>query len=120
MTKVAILPLSTTTGEPSFCAVAGEKQSRGATAGEALDALMAQLPVDDAGTLIILQNLRPDRFFGASQQARLAELMGRWRVAQDRGESLAPDEQVELDSLVQEELAASAARAGSLADELER
>ena len=68
MTKVAILPVPSETGEVSYCAVAGDKHSQGKTAGEALDALTPQLSVAESGTLIIVQNLRPDRYFTADQQ----------------------------------------------------
>ncbi len=57
---------------------AGNKQSVGKTAGEALDALTAQLDNSETGTLIIIQNLRPDQFFSTEQQQRLAELMKLW------------------------------------------
>jgi hypothetical protein len=120
VTKVSILPVATDDGSVSYQAVAGERQSRGNTAGEALDALTAQLPEDEAGTLIIVQSRRPDRFFTATRQQRLAELMGRWRAARDQGEALPADEQAELDALVGAELGGSASRAAALADELGR
>lgn len=120
MTKVAILPVPTEKGSVSYCAVAGDKQSHGKTAGEALDALTAQLSEDEAGTLVIVQSLRPDRFFNAAQQQRLAELMGRWRAARDKGETLPVDEQSELEALMQAELRATADRVAALADELRR
>jgi hypothetical protein len=82
MTTVAILPEATEAGT-TYRAVAGEKQSVGRTAGEALDALTAQLSDEEAGTLVVVQNLRPDRFFTAAQQDRLSELMSRWRTARD-------------------------------------
>ena len=44
MTKVAILPVVDDGGGLSFRAVAGDRQSLGRTAGEALDALNAQFP----------------------------------------------------------------------------
>ena len=118
MTKVAILPIPTEKGNLSYRAVAGERQSHGRTAGEALDALTAQLSEDEASTLVIVQSLRPDRFFNAAQQQRLAELMERWRTARDKGEALPTDQQAELDVLVEAELSASADRAAALSDEL--
>ena len=120
MTSVAILPIPTGSGDVSYLAVAGDKRSQGNTAGAALDALASQLDEDEAGTLVIVQNRRPDRFFTAAQQQRLAELMERWRTARDRGQSLAVEEQGELDALAEEELNASAARAAALADRLGR
>lgn len=118
MTKVAILPVQAKEGAVSYRAVAGDKQSQGKTAGEALDALTAQLSEDEAGTLVVVQSFRPDRFFGVLQERRLAELMGRWRAMRDKGETLAADEQAELEALVAAELRASADRAAALADEL--
>jgi hypothetical protein len=85
-----------------------------------LDALTAQLSADEASTLVIVQSLRPDHFFTAAQQQRLATLMARWRTARDQGGTLPVDEQTELEALVEAELRASAARAAALADALGR
>jgi hypothetical protein len=85
-----------------------------------LDALTAQLPADEASTLIIVQHLRPDRFFTAAQQQRLDTLMARWRTARDQGATLPTDEQTELEALIDAELQASADRAATLADALGR
>ena len=120
MAKVAILPIQTETGGVSYRAVAGDKQSQGKTAGEALDALTSQLPEDETGALIIVQSRRPDRFFSAEQQSRLAELMDYWRSARDKGEILPIDEQIELAALVEAELVASADLAAKLACEFGR
>jgi len=120
MTKIAILSIPTTTGDIAYHAMAGDKQSHGKTVGEALDALAAQLPEDEAGTLVIVQNLRPDRFFDANQQRRLAELMTRWRAAREAGASLPMAEQAELDTLIEEEICASAKRTVALLHELAR
>jgi len=81
--------------------------------GEALDALTAQLSEDDTGTLVIVQNQRPDHFFDAVQQQRMAELMEHWRAARDRGETLPTDEQSELEAMVEAELLASKDRTRS-------
>ena len=116
MTTVAILPIPHQQGEVSYQAVAGTRQSEGRTAGEALDALTAQLPEDSAGTLVVVQHGRPDRFFDASQQKRMAELMERWRSARDSGEALTAQEQAELDGLIEAELVAAGLRATALAD----
>jgi hypothetical protein len=114
MTKVAILPVPTMTGEIAYQAIAGDKQSEGKTAGEALDALTIQLADDETETLIVVQRLRPDRFFTAGQQQRLNDLMTRWRVARDNGAGLPPDEQNELESLIDQELRASAYRTAAI------
>ena len=120
MTKIAILPISSDQGSIIFCAVANGKRSQGASAGAALDALTAQLTPDEAGTMVIVQNQRPDQFWGAQSQQRLAELMARWRCCRDQGRTFAAEEQAELTSLIDAELRASAARSAALADELKR
>jgi hypothetical protein len=120
MTMVSILPMKTETGGVCYSAVSGDKRSQGSTAGEALDAITAQLPTGASGTLVIVQSRTPDRFFDAAQQQRLAELIERWRDARDRGTGLSAEEQAELDALVQAELKASGSRAASIAEELGR
>ncbi len=120
MTQVALLPVPTATGDVAYRAVAGNRHSQGQTAGAALDALTSQRPEGEAGPLIIVQSLRPDRFFDADQQQRLAELMKHWRLARDRGTSWRADEQLELETLVEAVLCAAASRAAALAVELER
>jgi hypothetical protein len=118
MTRVAILPVPTEKGDVSYRAVSGDKHSQGSTVGEALDALTPQLSIDQTGTLIIVQNLRPDRLFNAEQQQRLGILMERWRAARDRSESLPAAEQSELEALVEAELCAAGNRAAALGAEL--
>lgn len=120
MTKVAILPIPTEQGDLSYHAIAGAKHAQGKTAGEALDALTAQLSADEASTLVIVQSRRPDAFFNAAQQERLATLMTRWRTARDQGKTLPVDEQTELEALIEAELRASTARTSALADALGR
>ena len=120
MTKVAILPIPTDRGALSYHAIAGTIYALGKTAGEALDALTAQLSEDDTSTLVIMQSLRPDPFFTSAQQERLVVLMARWRTARDRGDTLPIDEQIELETLVEAELRASSARTAALTDKLAR
>jgi hypothetical protein len=114
MTTITIIPESPGSPPTSYRAVARNAQAVGKTAGEALDALTLQLPEEEAGTLVVVQSWRPDEFFTAAQQARLQELMARWRVARDAGASLPPEEQAELDALVEAELRAATARAAAL------
>jgi hypothetical protein len=92
----------------------------GRTPGEALDALTSQLTEDEAGTIVIVQQAQPDHFFSSQQRDRLSELMSRWRDARDSDRQLPPDEQAELDALVQAEMEASAKRAEAIALELSR
>lgn len=120
MTKVAIMPVADEHGHVYFSAVAGDRQTRGVTAGAALDAMNEQLAGDTEAAIIVLQNYRPDTFFSAAQQQRLEELMQRWRSARDNGTTLPQDEQDELDGLVEQELQASAKRAARLNSELKQ
>ncbi len=120
MTKIAILPEPTESGGVTYRAMAGLRQSVGKTAGAALDALTASLPDDGASTLVIVQHQRPDEFFTAAQQARLQELLTRWRAARDAGAALPPAEQAELDALTELEVRAAGQRATALLKELER
>jgi hypothetical protein len=78
-----------------------------------LDALAARLPPGESGTLVVVQNHLPDRFFGDSQQLRLEELMARWRTARDTGQALSSIERTELNSLVDAEVQASGKRAAA-------
>jgi hypothetical protein len=120
MASVAIFSVGADGGDAFYHAVAGDKQSDGRTAGEALDALTAQLPMVEAATLVVIQNFKPDRFFNAAQQQRLESLMDQWRRARDAGTTLPPDLQAELEALVETETRASGNRMAALADELKR
>ncbi|MCI0488381.1 MAG: hypothetical protein L0229_17465 [Blastocatellia bacterium] len=111
MTTITILSESITPNQTAYAEVAGEKESVGRTAGEALDALTKQLSDDESGTLVIVQHLRPDSFFTTEQQQRLAELMSRWRAARDSNGQLPPDEQTELEALIEAETEAARIRA---------
>ena len=118
MTTIAILPDDPQASPSRFRAVAGEAQSVGATVGQALDALTAQLGGPAETTLVVVQPMRPDSLFTAAQQQRLADLMARWRAARDAGTPLPPEEQAELDALVEAELRAASARSAALASRL--
>jgi hypothetical protein len=113
MTTITIIPEGGSAAG-SYRAIAGSKESSGKTAGEALDAITSQLGQADAVTLVVLHNLRPDQFFTAEQQRRLAELMARWRQARDTEGALPAQDQAELESLVEAETRATAARAAAL------
>ena len=120
MTKVAILPEPSVEGHTMYRAVAGTHQAVAKTAGAALDALAAKLPPDEGGTLVVIQNHKADRFFTAQQQARLEELMHRWRIARDTGKALSSTEQTELNALIEAEFQASGERAAAALADLER
>lgn len=108
------MPISDASGIKSYRAISGNKQSAGKTAGQALDALTAQLGESEFSTLLIIQSFRPDPFFDTEQQKRLSELMHLWRTARDQDQDLPPDQQAELDSLVEAELKAATARTATL------
>ncbi|MGB3266364.1 MAG: hypothetical protein WBA89_20685 [Microcoleus sp.] len=110
MTTVAILPVLNTNGEKSYRAIAGDRQSVGKTAGQALDALTSLLGETDFSALIVIQRFNPDELFTIQQQKRLSELMNLWRTARDRGQTLSPQQQAELESLVEAELKAATIR----------
>jgi hypothetical protein len=118
MTTIAIIPESSAPAQNRYRAVAGLRQSVGRTPGEALDTITAQLDERESGTLIVIQQMRPDEFFAEAQRIRLSELMDRWRAARDRGDTLPVDEQSELDRLVATELEAATRRSASLLREL--
>ncbi|MCC6417090.1 MAG: hypothetical protein IT429_02445 [Gemmataceae bacterium] len=118
MTTIAIVPDNAEGRPVTYRAIAGTRQSVGRTAGEALDALTAQLDESEKGTLLVIQHQRPDQFFTADQQRRLGELMGRWRAARDASNPLPPADQAELDALVEAELRAATLRAATLASGL--
>jgi len=104
--------------EMAFRAVAVHSQAMGRTAGEALDALASQLDYDESGTLIIVRDLRADRFFDPSQRERLKALMARWRLARDGGTPLSAEERCELEELIDAEVAAATERTIALRRDL--
>lgn len=99
---ITILPENT----DSYRAVAGDKESTGRTAGEALDALTTQLAEEENGTLVIVQNHKADQFFSAAQQQRLTELMQFRKTG-----NLSMEEEHELESLIEAELDGARRRA---------
>src|SRR4051812_33188979 len=107
MTKVGSIREGVGGSEMTFRAVTSHSQAMGRTAGEALDALTSQLPVDETDTLVIVRGLRPGRFFTEAQRYRLEQLMCSWRSARDAGTSLSAEEQSELEELVDAEVQAA-------------
>jgi RNase P protein component len=107
MTTITIVPEKNN----SYRAVAGDKESTGRTAGEALDALTSQLEESEA--FIVIPKPKADRFFSAAQQQRLTELMQRRADA-----NLSMEEESELEKLVEAELNGARQRAEALLDKL--
>ncbi len=114
MTRLTVFREGADPHDMTYRAVSGHAQTMGRTAGEAVDALAAQLPEDQTDTLIIVRNLRPDRHFPAGPRRRLEELMRRWRIARDAGSPFPKADQAELERLVDEEVQAAADRAVEL------
>ncbi|MBA4186289.1 MAG: hypothetical protein H0X49_20110 [Acidobacteria bacterium] len=79
-----------------------------------------ELELTVRNAIVYVQDFRPDEFFTEAQQTRLAELMQKWRIARDDGETLSNDEQSELEKLIEAELEGSARRAEKLANVLGR
>ena len=109
MTTITILPEKA----GSYRALAGDKESTGRTAGEALDALTSQLSDEEGGTLVIVQNRKADEYFNAAQQQRLAELT-RLRQAGN----LSVGQEKELEGLIDAELDGARRRAEALLNEV--
>jgi hypothetical protein len=103
MTTITILPEKA----DSYRALAGDKESVGRTAGEALDALTSQL--EESGALVIVQNYKADEFFNAAQQQRLTALMQLRQAG-----NLSLEEESELESLIEAELNGASQRAEDL------
>lgn len=120
MTKVAVLSEPVDAESMPYRAVSGQNQAMGRTAGEALDALTALLPKEDAETLVIVRDLNADRFFNAEQRRRLTELMARREEARGGRKSWSAEDEAELERLVDAELRAATERAEALARELGR
>ncbi len=115
MTKLSILSVQNGRGGFSYRGAGGGKASQGDTIGKAVDALLAQMPEDTGGLLIVVQPPRPDQLFGIAQQQRKAELMQ--KLIQNTGNSkdgggvLTSEEQAELNALMEVELYAAAEQA---------
>jgi hypothetical protein len=90
-----------------FRATAGAQQAFGATPQEALNALMALLPDDDAMPIVIWPYNRGDTFFTDAQQARLQEL-------RSRRDLLTEAEREEWEGLVEASFDATVARTQTL------
>ena len=111
MPTITIYPDTSARRPKRFVAVAGQIQTEGSTAGQALDAMTSRKKGMTEAALVILQPGKPDRFFPAEKQRRLTKLMARWRKARDAGKSFPAGDQAELEELADEELRAATARA---------
>jgi hypothetical protein len=111
MSSISIFDVAADAKGPRFRALSGTRQSVGATPGEALDALNAELGESERPSIVVVQQMGGDRFFTNEQYERLQHLLSR------RDELSDPDRD-ELERLAREETLASAKRAEALADAL--
>ena len=114
MSTISIIPENNQAGEIIWRAVADKKEATGKTVGEAIDAITPLLEDEESSSMIVVQRMRPDKFFTAEQQKRLTDLMSKWRTARDSGSKLSADEQYELEALIDAQLEGSAKRAEAL------
>ncbi len=81
---------------------------------------IAYLVLKESWSFLDREAVRPDQFFTVEQQQRLSELMQHWRDARDKGTALPPDEQAELESLIEAEIEAAKLRAEVTLSELSK
>jgi hypothetical protein len=112
MTTISVL--SPPVAGDGYRAVANGHEAAGETPGKAIDALVEQTGQPTGATLVIIQPKGGDEFFSDTQIQRLSELMARWRTARDTQTPFPAADQVELDSLIAEELKAAIARSAAL------
>lgn len=114
MPTISVFPDDPHAPDTHYRAASGTTEAVGPTVGQAVDALTAQIGPFQGTTLIVVQTFQPDPWFPADRRDRLEHLMIRWRTARDSGQPFPPADQQELDSLIQEELAAAARRSEAL------
>jgi hypothetical protein len=118
MTSITVLrdENGTDTG-PRFTAVTntGKLQSIGKTMGEAIDALIAKLPDDQASEIVIVVQPRPETAFNKDQVTRLRRLIVAAKIS-----PLSSDDQAEMEALIDAEFKASAQFASTVASALGR
>jgi hypothetical protein len=114
MQAISISTLPTIDGAQLYRAATGDRTATGKTIGEALDALTLQSGQTEYNGFLLLQNHQPDQFFTAEQQERLQALVTMQRSAINQGEELPPEQQAELELLIETELLATAERAKTI------
>ena len=107
MTPLSVQLEKTEADAPFYRAVAGKYRSVGKTAGEALDALIAQEGDTVDPSTIMIQRFLPDAYFTQGQHDRMKTLLA-CRAA------LTEDEKEELNALVDAELDAAISRSDAL------
>ena len=84
MTTISIIPENTSVGEILWRAIAGDKESVGKSAGEALDALISQFSEDEGSAMIVIRRWQPDR----SSQELIDEVNETWEEFKDAFEEM--------------------------------
>ena len=85
MTTITIAREQSTATAATYRAFGRERTSTGATPGQALDALSAQLEPQAVGSMVVIMEPGPDEFFPAELVERLQQLMVLHRAALDVG-----------------------------------
>lgn len=117
MSTIEIIQEPTDAEGTIYRARCGDWQAAGDTPGAALDAIervVAASHENGNGTVVIVQRFRPDVFFTIGQQTQLQELMERFHEARATGKELPPEEQKELETLVDAEWHAAIGRADEI------
>ena len=114
MSTISVFPDETNAATRMYRATSGDREAVGLTVGDAVNGLADQNGSFQETTLVIVQPMKPDRFFTADQISRLQKLMTKWRAALNQGAALPADEQSELNGLVQAELEGMIERTKSL------
>ena len=110
MTTVTIAAEPAAAQDIIFRAFAFGREATGATPGQALDALTADLDLTANGSTVFILDARAVEFFTAEQQRRLLELKVRHRAALDSGMPMPPGQLAELRELAESTTEASGRR----------
>lgn len=110
MPAITIFPEDPTAATSRYLATCDGHESVAATIGQALDGLTAQIGVPTEMTVVVIQPMKPDRFFTAEQIARLRTLQDERRAAHDSGTPFPEAKHGELTALIDAELVGSMER----------
>lgn len=112
MTTIYIVP-EVTNEQTVYRAICGSIQTTGFTPGQALDSTLQTL-TEQGDTVVILQRFCPDDLFTGEQQKQLVKQMEQFHKAVDTGKTLSPQQQQELENLVETELEAALTRSARI------
>lgn len=112
-TTIEIIKEFSENHQENYRAIYGKHQVVADTVGRALDALIEENKIPDE-SIVVVQRFHPDKFFDASQQKRLQELMVHFNDSSNTENRLSPDEMNELEKLVKAEHQGAIMRAESI------